>query len=141
MAAATITQATAAAISMTTTPVTAAAVRTMTDGRRRIPVAAIAGGLFCLVLINLALQVRAGNDPAIGAGSQTAAAPQPRQVIVRRIIIRRIIEEDAPAPAAGSGTAGSSGDASAPAAGAATSSAPAPAPAPAAPAPVVSRGS
>jgi hypothetical protein len=112
----------------------------MTDGRRRIPVAAIAGGLFCLVLIYLALQVRAGNDPAIGAGSQTAAAPQPRQVIVHRVIIRRIVEEDAPAsarPAAGSGPAPAASS-PAPAAPAAAAAPAAPAPAPA---PAVSRGS
>jgi hypothetical protein len=120
-----------------------AAVMTMTDGRRPIPVAAIAGGLFCLVLIYLALQVRAGNDPAIGAGSQTAAASQPRQVIVRRVIIRRIVEEDAPASARPAGGSGPAPAASAPAtaappAPAAAPAAPAPAPAPA---PVVSRGS
>jgi hypothetical protein len=114
---------------------------TMTDGKRQIPVAAIAGGLFCLMLIYLALQVRSGNDPAIGAGTPTATAPAPRQVIVRRIIIRRIVEEDAPAtaqPAAGSGTP--TADAPAPASSAPAPAPAAPAPAPAA-APVVSRGS
>jgi hypothetical protein len=100
----------------------------MTDDRRQVPVAAIAGGLFCLILIYLALQVRAGNDPAIGTGTESATAPGPRQVILRRVIVRRIVEEDAPAPAA----------AAAPAA--AEASAPAPA-APPAPDPVVSSGS
>jgi hypothetical protein len=42
----------------------------MTDRSRSIPVAAIAGGVFCLMLIALALQIRAGKDPALGAGSQ-----------------------------------------------------------------------
>jgi hypothetical protein len=105
----------------------------MADGGRRIPVAAIAGGLFCLMLIYLALQVRAGADPAIGDGPSAAAAPAPRQVIVRRVIVRRIVEEDAPAtaePSAGAGTA-----APEPAAPAAP---PPPAPEPA---PVVSQGS
>jgi hypothetical protein len=73
--------------------------------------------LFCAVLIFLALQVRAGRDPAIGA-----AEPAPRPVIVRRVIVRRVVEADRPVPRA---------PAAAPAP-------PAPAPAPA---PVVSRGS
>jgi hypothetical protein len=111
----------------------AGAMTTMTDGRRPIPVAAIAGGLFCVVLIYLALQMRAGDDPAIGAGQQTAAAPAPREVIVRRVIIRRIVVEDAPRA---EGPASS--DESAPAAAVPAA---APVPAPAAPAPVVSRGS
>jgi hypothetical protein len=118
----------------------------MTDRRRPIPVAAIAGGVFCLVLIYLALQVRAGNDPAIGAGEPTAAA-HPRPVIVRRVIIERVIEEDA--PSTGRSSSGSVARANAPAAAAPrptaaaapAPAAPAPAPAPAAPAPVVSRGS
>ena len=102
----------------------------MTDRPRQIPVAAIAGALFCLLLIYLALQVRAGNDPAIGAGQQTVAAP-PRQVIVRRVIVRRIVASGSrsPAPAA-------------PAPAAPAPAAPVPAaPAAPAPAPVVSQGS
>jgi pyruvate dehydrogenase E2 component (dihydrolipoamide acetyltransferase) len=115
---------------------------TMTDGRRPIPVAAIAGGLFCVVLIYLALQVGAGNDPAIGAGEQ--AAPAPRPVIVRRVVIQRIVEEDA--SSTGGSSSGSVVAANAPAAAdpvpAAAAPAPAaPAPRPAVPAPVVSRGS
>jgi hypothetical protein len=107
----------------------------MTDRRRPVPVAAIAGALFCVVLIYLALQVRAGNDPAIGAGKQAPASPA-RPVVVRRVVVTRLIEEDAPA------TAGSAAPASAPAAEPASAAATtAPAPAPAASAPVVSRGS
>jgi len=113
--------------------------------RRPLPVAAIAGALFCIVLLALALQVRAGADPAIGAGQQAAAKP-PRPVIVRRVILKRIVEI---VPASGS-VAPAGGDAApAPAAGgvaapaatpAASALAPAAAPAPA-PAPVVSGGS
>jgi hypothetical protein len=121
-----------------------------TDRSRDVPVAAIAGALFCLVLIYLALQVRAGADPAIGAGHQAAAKPA-RQVIVRRVILRRIVELD-PALAAGGGAAsGAGGPGAAPAVGggsaptpAAAPAAAAPAPAPSAapaPAPVVSGGS
>lgn len=99
----------------------------MTDRSRGAAVATVAAALFCVVLIFLALQIRAGRDPAIGAGTQTAAQA-PRQVIVRRIIIRRIVEDDAPA-------------ASAPAASRPPTSAPAAPAAPVAPAPVVTRGS
>jgi hypothetical protein len=93
----------------------------MTDGGRRVPVPAIAAGLFCLLLTYLALQVRSGHDPAIGAGQQHAA--QARRVIVRRVVVRRIVDAGAPrsAPPAAKPSA--------------------PAPAAAAPAPVVSRGS
>ena len=84
-----------------------------------------AAALFCVVLIFLAQQLRAGHDPAIGAGKLTSAAT-PRQVVVRRVIVTRVVDDAAPARAA-----------SPPAV---TQSAPAPAPAPAS-APVVSRGS
>jgi hypothetical protein len=106
----------------------------MTDRSRGLPVATIAAALFLVVLVHLALQVRAGRDPAIGASK--SAGNVPRQVIVRRIIVRRVIEDDAPrAPRA-----------AAPAQPAATPSpaaAPAPVPAKAPPPapPVVSRGS
>lgn len=99
-----------------------------------VPVATIAAALFCAVLIYLALQIRAGQDPAIGAGHQAAAAAP--YVVVRRLEIRRIVEEE---PARGGSSAG------APAASVASAPvafAPAPAPAAApAPAPVVTRGS
>jgi hypothetical protein len=98
----------------------------MTDGARRLPVPAIAAGLFCLLLTYLALQVRSGNDPAIGAGQQNAA--QPRQVIVRKVVVRRIVAAGAPRSAP-------------PTAKRSASAATAPAPAATAPAPVVSRGS
>lgn len=126
----------AADVAATTTAGTAA---TMTERSRSLPVVTIAGAVFCLLLIYLALQIRAGNDPSIGAGKQTATAAAPRQVIVRRIIERRVIEEDAPAGASsnGSGAAGA-----APADSQPTASSPAPAAAPApAPAPVVSAAS
>jgi hypothetical protein len=85
----------------------------------------LAGALFCIVLIYLALQVRAGEDPAIGA-EKPAASAQP--VVVRRIVVRRIVEEPAGSVTSSTGSAA----ASAPIAPAA----PAPAPAP-----VVSSGS
>jgi hypothetical protein len=85
-----------------------------------------AAALFCVVLLFLALQLRAGRDPAIGAAKPTAAA-EPREVIVRRVIVTRVVHDGAPARTA-----------SRPAA--ASSAPPAPAPAPA-PAPVTSSGS
>jgi hypothetical protein len=96
-----------------------------TDRSRALVAVTAAVALFCIVFIFLAQQLRAGRDPAIGAGKPTAAAA-PRQVIVRRIIVTRVIDDAAPAQTA------TRPRASAPAA------APAPAPAPA---PVVSRGS
>jgi hypothetical protein len=124
--------------------VAAGAAATMTERPRGVPVAAIAGALFCVVLIYLALQIRAGADPAIGAGHQAAAQPA-REVIVRRVILRRIVELPA---AAGASPAGASGAVAAPPTGSGrTASAPARAPAaapPAAappPAPVVSGAS
>jgi hypothetical protein len=110
----------------------------MTEGSREIPVAAVAGALFCVILIYLALQMRSGNDPAVGAGTQTAAPRVPRQVVVRRVVIRTIVEDLAPTgtqPAGAAPTTRVSEAVAAPAA-----SAPTAAPAPA-PAPVVSRGS
>ncbi len=144
---------------MTTTAVTAgvgvavavaAGAATMTEPARTpgaAPVLTGAGAVFCVVLTYFALQMRAGEDPAIGAGPQPKA--QPRPVVVRRIIERRIVEappsgSGAGAPAAAGGTGGGTA-ASVPAAAPAASSAPAaaaPAPAPApAPAAPVSRAS
>jgi hypothetical protein len=93
----------------------------MTDRPRATLVPAVALAVFCVVLTYLALQVRAGNDPAIGAGPQASAAPA-RQVVVRRVVVERVDDDD-PGSVAGSGA----------------TLAPA-APAPASP-PVVSRGS
>ena len=98
----------------------------MTDRARSLPVATVAGAIFAVVLVYLALQVRAGHDPAIGAMKQSPAGDARRQVIVRRIIVRRVVVDDAP-PAPGSVAR------AAPARPAATPTA--------APPPVVSRGS
>jgi hypothetical protein len=59
----------------------------MSERNVGLSVATAACALFCVVLIFLALQMRAGDDPAIGAGPE-AEAPQPRQVIVRRVVER-----------------------------------------------------
>jgi hypothetical protein len=55
-----------------------------------------AGAVFAVVLIFLALQMRAGEDPAIGAGPE-AESPHARQVIVRRAVDGRP-RASAPAP-------------------------------------------
>jgi hypothetical protein len=86
----------------------------MTERSLGVAVVTTAAALFCTVLIFLALQLRAGRDPALGAAQPQAA---PRQLIVRRIIVRRIVKGDSRGPVA-------------------ATSAPEPAPAP-----VVSRGS
>ena len=78
--------------------------------------------MFCVVLACLALQMRDGNDPAIGAGEQAAEPSRP--VVIRRVIVRRIVEDPA-VPAAGALRAPASGAAPAPA----PASDPAPAPA------------
>ncbi|WP_170178989.1 hypothetical protein [Solirubrobacter pauli] len=107
------------------------------------PVVAASLGTFFVIVALLAFQMRAGADPAIGKGEPqlVAAAPQaPRQVVVRRVIVTRIVEHrprrGATPPAQPQTTApsapASSGSAAAPAPAA---PAPAPAPAPAAPAP------
>jgi pyruvate dehydrogenase E2 component (dihydrolipoamide acetyltransferase) len=107
-------------------------------GAAGLPVVGAAGAAFCLALIFLALQMRAGDDPALGAGAGTAAAPA-RPVIVRRVVVRRIVEE-APAAPAASGDAGSAPAAAAAPAPAPAAAAPAPAPAPP-PAPVTTQAS
>ena len=139
---------------------------TMTDRRAAIPIPAIGAALFCVVLILLALQVRAGGDPALGAAKPAAQPARP--VVVRRVVVtRRVVDSARPGGARSArSTSGGSAPATshaaaappAPAAAAAPASAAAPAPAqaatpaparaatpaPAAPppaAPVVSRGS
>ena len=53
-------------------------------------------GLFFVIVALLAFQMRAGKDPAIGAGEPqlvaSATTPRPRQVVVRRVIVTRIVE-------------------------------------------------
>lgn len=63
----------------------------------RVPVWAVAAGGFCLLLVYLSLQVRAGQDPAIGAGQPDTAAITPRKVVVRKVIVTRVIEDAAAA--------------------------------------------
>ena len=117
------------------------------------PMVVVAGSLavFLVVLTFLALQVRSGEDPAIGA-AKAAPAAEPRRVLVRRVVRGRTVVVPA-APAVASGGGGGAVAASAPAGGgsapapaaaaaapAAAAAAPAPAPAPAPP-PVVSQAS
>lgn len=87
------------------------------------PVVVGALALFLAVFTLLVVQMRLGSDPALGAGTTTAAT-RPRHVLVHRVV-RRVVIVRIPS-------------ASAPAASASATSAPAPAPAPA---PVVTRAS
>jgi hypothetical protein len=111
---------------------------------RALPVVTGAAATFCAALIYLALQVRAGADPAIGAGTPQAQAPQ--RVVVKRIVVRRIVEVPRGGAAPGGSTTATSSGAAVPAvrtsAPAPAPAAPAAAPAPApAPAPAVTRAS
>ena len=93
---------------------------------------------FLLLLALLAVQVRAGGDPALGPAKPAAQAE--RRVIVHRVILRRVVvTERAPAQAASSGAAAPAPSTSAPAP--APPSAPAPPPAAPAPAPVATGSS
>ena len=104
------------------------------------PTAVASVACFAVIFEFLAFQLRAGHDPALGAGPVTATAAKRPDVIQRRIIQRRIVHLPARGTPATSGSlAGPSTPAApapAPAVPAAPASAP-PAPAPA-PAPVTS---
>jgi hypothetical protein len=101
-----------------------------------LPVAGGSTATFLALFGFMAVQLRAGHDPALG-GATTAAAQPAKKVVVKQIR-KRVVEtrviEDAPA-SAGGGSAPVSAPAAAPAAPAAPAAAPAPAPAPP-PAPV-----
>ena len=103
---------------------------TRTDRRKPSPFGLLAGSLaaFFALLAFLAVQVRAGGDPALGP-PKSAATAEPRRVIVHRVIVRRIVVTDRAPARRPSGTA------------AAVSSAPAPAPSAPAPAAPVTTGS
>jgi hypothetical protein len=94
----------------------------MSEWAGSLRVVTAVSALFCAVLLFLALQMRAGHDPALGPRAQAAAAAPAADV--RRLLAPRTAEPGAPA--------GASPSASAPA--------PAPSPAPAADA-VVTRAS
>jgi hypothetical protein len=126
----------------------------MTTERRRPaklpawPVAAGTAGTFLAALAFLAGQVRDGRDAALGP-ADPVATQAPREVVVRRIVRRVVIDHPAPRPAVAAGggapvaaapATGGSAPASAPAP-AAPAAAPAPAPAAPAPAPLTTRSS
>ena len=109
-----------------------AAMAATTDRRKPSPFGLLAGSLaaFFALLAFLAVQVRAGGDPALGP-PKPAATAEPRRVIVHRVIVRRIVVTDrAPARRTVERAAAGAG-----------SSAPAPAPASPAPAAPVTTGS
>ena len=116
----------------------------MTDpatSRRRLgplPVVVAALAAFLAMLTFLAVRVRTGHDPALASNAASAPAAAPRQVLVRRLIERRVVikikparEPDDGAPAPTPTTASTSSPAQ-------STSAPALAPAPA---PVATRSS
>lgn len=120
----------------------------MTDpatSRRRLgplPVVVAALAAFLAMLTFLAVRVRTGHDPALASNAASAPAAAPRQVLVRRLIERRVVikikpvpEPDDRAPATTHAPTPTTASTSSPAVSA---SAPAPAPAPA---PVATRSS
>jgi len=123
----------------------AEAATTMTDpgasdprGRRSGPAGVMLAslGAFFALLAILAVQVRAGGDPALGPAKPAAEVAQ-RRVIVHRVVLRRVVvTQTAPRSRAPAGAAPSTPAPSAPA-----PSAPAPAPAAPAPAPVTTGSS
>jgi hypothetical protein len=64
----------------------------------KMPVLTAALGGFLIVLTLLALQMRAGHDPAL---KPSVAAPPQRSILERRIVKTRIIITDVPRPSAG----------------------------------------
>jgi hypothetical protein len=123
----------------------AAAMTTNARVRRPAPGWVFGGalGTFFAALALLAVQVRAGEDPSLGQAKPVAAVrEQPRKVIVKRKVIKRIVVHH-PRPTAVAAAAPSSGAASAPETASAPS-APAPVAAPApvpAPAPLTTQSS
>jgi hypothetical protein len=109
----------------------------MTDGRRPRPrpwpVISAALATFVIAFVLLAAQLRAGRDPALGAG--VAASPAPRTLIVRRVVVRRVVVDvvDSATPARVARAA--------PPATVSNAPVPAPAPAPPPPPPIVTRSS
>jgi hypothetical protein len=80
---------------------------TTTDRRKPSPFALLAGSLaaFVALFAFLAVQVRAGGDPALGQPNPAATA-EPRRVIVDRVIVRRIVVTDRAPGRRGSGGGG-----------------------------------
>jgi hypothetical protein len=112
--------------------------------RSRLPVLWASGAAFLGLFAALAVQLRLGHDPALGAG-RAAPPASPRPVLIRRVIERRVIVRVIPAassdpaqPTAGGSASARRAVVSAPVVtGSASPPAPAPAPAPApTPAPV-----
>ncbi len=105
----------------------------MTRRTGPVPVAFAGAVAFLALFAGLALQVRGGADPVLGAGRSVPTAA-PRRVLLRRVIERRVIVRVVPAQVA-SAPASAPTITTGPRVGSApaVSSAPAPAPAPAAP--------
>ena len=107
-----------------------------------LAIAAAGVAVFLVVLTFLALQVRAGKEPAVGTADAEPAV-QPRRVVVRRVIERRVVVRRSAAPgSAGPAASGGVTPGGTPSGAPSPAAPPTPAPTPApAPAPVVSRAS
>lgn len=104
-----------------------------------LPVIAATLAAFLATLTFLAVRVRTGHDPALGAMAASAPAPPVRHVLVRRLVERRVVISIKPAPQDGSAPV-TNGTAPQIAASTSAPTAAAPAPAPAPP-PVATRSS
>lgn len=109
--------------------------------RRRpgpLPVAAATLATFLVIVTLLAMQLRNGRDPALGAGPGGSNASQaaPKRVLVKRIVKRKVIVRLIPGETSGGAQLAAGGAAApAPAGAGAAPVTSAPAPAAAAPAP------
>jgi hypothetical protein len=95
-----------------------------------LPVVAVALCVFLGTLTFLAVRVRTGHDPALGAAAAPAPAPAPRRVLLRRIVERRVLITVKRPSDEASGTATPVQSASPASASPAPASPPAPLPAP-----------
>ena len=116
----------------------------MTDpatSRRRLgplPVVVAALAAFLAMLTFLAVRVRTGHDPALASNAASAPAAAPRQVLVRRLVERRVVIKIKPAPEPDDGAPAPTPTTASTSSPAQSTSAPALAPAPA---PVATRSS
>jgi len=113
-----------------------------------MPIITGSAATFAALLTFLAIQVRDGRDPALGAGKPAVAAAPQRRILLRRIeekvIIKRVIPAPTPAAtatASGAATSAAPSYTSAPRYSAPAAPARVYTPPPPAPAPVVTRTS
>ena len=103
-----------------------------------MPVVTATFATFLILISLLGYQLRAGHDPALGAKTANAQV-QPRRVLLRKVVRRKVIVTIKPADQAYASAGGSSGSSGSSVS--ASTSAPSAAPPPPAPAPVATSSS